>query len=227
MSDFLYEREIAPCGVAIEEIYGAEDKSPKVWKLFAMQIFSEADGDYRSIGHLINGAPILDGIPRRISLSHTAHFLAVASLPKTPDINLDEFNLRTAVGIDIEKSDRTQVIKVREKFLTQREMSLLPSVKEDMENIPAELVKSFIHAWTCKEAMYKAAMGEAKDWKNDYQILSLPQLSANISEATMEKYGKGEVMINGDAIELLLSSWETEGHVVTLAFSPKISRYNN
>ena len=47
MREFMYEKEVAPCGIAIEMIYGAEEKSAKVWKLFAKQIFSEAEGDYR------------------------------------------------------------------------------------------------------------------------------------------------------------------------------------
>ncbi len=51
MDEFLYEKEMAPCGVVIEMIYGADGKSAKVWKLFAMQILSEADGDYREIAH--------------------------------------------------------------------------------------------------------------------------------------------------------------------------------
>lgn len=37
--DFLYQKSISPSGVAVEEIFGADEKSPKVWKLFAMQIF--------------------------------------------------------------------------------------------------------------------------------------------------------------------------------------------
>ncbi len=220
----MYEREIAPCGIAIEEIYGAEDKSAKVWKLFAMQIFSEAEGDYRLIEHLENGAPILDGIPQRISMTHTSHFLIVASIPKTPDINLAEFNVRTAIGVDAEKADRAQVIKIREKFLTQEEMHSLPEVTEP-DKASDETIKSYILAWTCKEALYKAVMGEASDWKEDYRILSLPKIGSCLKEATSEKYGKGKILLNGEEIEMFLSSWMAEGHVVTLAFSNKIARY--
>ncbi|MDE6018442.1 MAG: 4'-phosphopantetheinyl transferase superfamily protein [Muribaculaceae bacterium] len=227
MDEFVYERIVAPCGIAIEEIYGAEEKTAKVWKLFAMQIFSEANGDYREIMHLDNGAPVLDGIAQRISISHTSHFLAVASIPKTPDINTEDFNMRTAIGVDIEKADRSQVIKIREKFLTQDEMSLLPAVNDDPEEMTQEMISSFILAWTCKEAMYKAAMGEAKDWRNDYRILSLPKIASNIAEATPEKYGKGTIYIKGAAIELHLSAWQTEGHILTLAFSSKIARYDH
>lgn len=216
MSEFIYERSIAPCGVAVEEIYGAEEKSAKVWKLFAMQIFSESGGDYRSIEHLENGAPLLDGIPQRISVSHTAHHLVVASIPKTPDINLEEVNIRTAIGVDIEKADRCQVLKVRDKYLNENEQRV----------IAADDVKSNITAWTCKEALYKSIMGLSSDWKDDYQILKMPVLAVDVKTATKEKYGRGSVRLtDGTAMDMMLSSWETDNHVITLAFSSKIPIY--
>lgn len=216
MTDFIYQREVAPCGVAVEEIYGAEEKSARVWKLFAMQIFSESEGDYRSIGHLENGAPLLEDIPQRISVSHTSHHLVVASIPKTPDINLEEVNIRTAIGVDIEKSDRSQVLKIRDKYLNPAEQNMIAD----------EDVKANIVAWTCKEALYKSIMGTAPDWKEDYQILQMPQLANDIKSATKEKYGKGLVRLtDGTTMELNLSSWQNEDHIITLAFSSKIPIY--
>ena len=224
MGDFMYEREVAPCGVAIEEIYGAEEKSAKVWKLFAMQIFSEAEGDYREIDHLDNGAPILDRIPQRISVSHTSHCLVVASLPKTPDIELYSVNPRTALGIDLEKSDRAQVLKIRDKFLSESEKMLIPEIA-DIDKATEKDIKDNILAWTCKEALYKADMGMAPDWKGDYRIVALPRIASEMRSATPEKYGKGVIATSDGEIEMLLSSWEFEGHVVTLAFSGKIARF--
>jgi len=226
MEDFIYEKETAPCGVAIETIYGAEKKSAKVWKLFATQIFSESDGDYREIIHMENGAPLLDGITQRVTLSHTSHFLVVASLPKTPDMDLTEVNPRTAVGIDTEKEDRRQVLKIRDKFLNDEELKLLPAI-DDPEKADASDIRAYILAWTCKEALYKAALGSASDWKGDYRIISLPAIASDIKKATPERYGKGVVSDPElGRIEMLLSSWMKEGHVVTLAFSPKIARYS-
>ena len=225
MSDFIYQRETAPCGVAVEEIYGADEKSPKVWKLFAMQIFSEAEGEYRSIEHLDNGAPVLDGASQRISVSHTPHFLAVASLPRTPEIALDEVNARSALGIDIEKADRSQVIKVRDKFLSDRELAMLPAVESEEKATPQE-IKEYIAAWTCKEALYKAAMGTAGDWKEDYRIITLPKTAGSIAAATPDNYGKAEIRLSEtETMDMLLSSWVAEGHIITLAFSPKIARF--
>lgn len=222
MSDFIYQKQIAPCGIAVEEIYGADEKTPKVWKLFALQIFSEAESDYRDISHFDTGAPYLAGIPKRISISHTSHHLAVASLPKTSDINLEEVNLRTAIGIDIEKADRSQVFKVIDKFLTPAEQTLLPTPAASDLQSPAP----FVLAWTCKEALYKSVLGLAPDWKEDYQILSLPSLAKDISDATKEKFGKAMINLpDSRKMEMILSSWESEGHIVTLAFSSKIPIY--
>lgn len=220
----MYEREVAPCGVAVEMIYGAYEKSAKVWKLFAMQIFSEAEGDYRSIEHYENGAPYIDGLQQRISVSHTSHCLLVASLPKTPDIDLSEINPRTALGIDLEKADRAQVLKIRDKFLTSSEKGLLPEIS-DIEKATEKDVKENILAWTCKEALYKADMGKAPDWREDYRIISLPQIASDIHSATSEKYGKGVIKTASGEMGMLISSWEFEGHVVTLAFSEKIAKY--
>lgn len=224
MGEFMYEREVAPSGVAVEMIYGAEEKSAKVWKLFAMQIFSEAEGDYREIDHMDCGAPMLDGIPQRISVSHTSHCMAIASLPKTPDINLCEVNVRTAIGIDLEKADRAQVLKIRDKFLSQSEKALLKEITVT-ENANKEDVKEHILAWTCKEALYKAGMGKATDWKEDYRITAMPVIAKNLKSATSEKYGKGIIMTAEGEMEMLLSSWEFEGHIVTLAFSGKIAKF--
>lgn len=220
----MYEREVTPCGVAVEMIYGADEKSAKVWKLFALQIFSEAEGDYRSIGHLECGAPVLDGIPQRISVSHTSHCMVIASLPKTPDIALDEINVRTAMGIDLEKADRTQVLKIRDKFLSPSEKELLPAVA-DVEKASEDDIRRHILAWTCKEALYKSVMGSAPDWKGDYRIISLPVIAANIKSAVASKYGKALIKTAEGELDMLLSSWEFEGHIVTLAFSTKIARF--
>lgn len=224
MTDFMYEKEMAPCGVAIEEIYGADEKSAKVWKLFAMQIFSEAEGDYRSIEHFENGAPYIDGHQQRISVSHTSHCLVVASLPKTPDIDLESVNIRTAIGIDLERSDRAQVLKIRDKFLSSSENALLPEIA-DIEKATEEDIKQYILAWTCKEALYKAGMGMSPDWREDYRIVVLPKIASDMRSASTEKYGKGTIRTADGEMEMLLSSWEFEGHVVTLAFSGKIARY--
>lgn len=128
-----------------------------------------------------NGAPLLDGITQRVTLSHTSHFLVVASLPKTPDMDLTEVNPRTAVGIDTEKEDRRQVLKIRDKFLNDEELKLLLAI-DDPEKADASDILAYILAWTCKEALYKAALGSASDWKGDYRIISLPAIASDIKK---------------------------------------------
>ncbi len=233
MSDFIYEKNISRSGIAVEEIYGADEKTPKVWKLFALQILSEVEGDYRNIEHFDNGAPFFDGISQRISVSHTTHHLVVASIPKTPDINLEEVNIRTAIGVDIERADRQQVLKVLDKFLTAEEQMLLPSCPEVVDaslslsdDDASQPTTEYILAWTCKEALYKAVMGVAPDWKEDYRIIALPKLANDIKSATIDKYGKAVINIPGaDPIDIHLSSWQSEGHIITLAFSKKIPMF--
>lgn len=226
MEDFVYEKETSPSGVSVEIIYGADDKSAKVWKLFAMQIFSESGSEYRQIGHTENGAPLLDGVPKRISVTHTPHFLVVASLPKTPDTDLTEVSFRTSMGIDAEISNRKQVLNIKDKFLSAEEMKLLPSVEVVDKSTDTDTL-AYIHAWTCKEALYKANLGKAPDWKESYRIISLPEIANEMRHATPEKYGKGVITdpTLGD-MEMTLSSWMCQGHVVTLAFSSKIARYS-
>ncbi|MBO5445757.1 MAG: 4'-phosphopantetheinyl transferase superfamily protein [Muribaculaceae bacterium] len=226
MEDFIYERETAPCGVEVETIYGADNKSAKVWKMFAMQIFSESGSDYRQIDHTESGAPLLDGIARRISVTHTSHFLQVASLPKTPETDLSDVCPRTAMGIDAETADRSQVLKIQDKFLNSGEKGLLPAA-DDPEKATAEDVAAYILAWTCKEALYKADLGKAADWKEDYRIIALPAIAEDMRHATQEKYGKGLVKdpLLGD-IEMILTSWKSRGHIVTIAFSPKIAKFS-
>lgn len=225
--DFLYEKDITPSGICVETISGGDDKSPKVWKLFAMQIFSEADGDYRVLEHYPSGAPALYGVPMRVSVSHTSHCMVVATLPKTPDIDLECFAPRGAMGIDIEKADRSQVLKVKEKFLMPEEIAMLPPVG-DAEDATREVIERYILAWTCKEALYKAALGTQSDWKEDYRILALPSIAADLRDATPEKYGRGEILLRSEGterVEMSLSSWRFGGHIVTVAFSPKIARF--
>lgn len=226
MEDFVYEKEIAPCGVSVETIYGADDKSAKVWKLFALQIYSESGSDYRQIGHMENGAPLLDEVPKRISLTHTTHFLAVASLPKTPETELTEVSHRTSMGIDAEISNRRQVLNIKEKFLSAEELKLMPATGDENNASDADIL-AYILAWTCKEALYKADLGKATDWKEDYKIVRLPEIAKDIKQATPEKYGKGIISDpNLGNMEMTLSSWLCQGHVVTLAFSPKIARFS-
>lgn len=210
-----------------------ENKSGKLWRDMAMQIYCENGVDgFREIGHFANGAPFLFGLTSRISITHTAHLLAVATLPKTPEANLSQFAPRTAMGIDAERLDREQVLRVRDKFLSDEEKAI---VSED--SLEANII-----AWTSKEALYKAAMTEGLDFRNDITIKSLPAIDRqmNLPGAPAPVIGKAQVLvadmrnhqdespateIRKEVVEMELYSYESEGCCVTIAYSPKCAKF--
>ena len=166
-TEFIYWRHHTLPGIKVEEICGGENRPMSLWREMAYQVYSENGREvYREIGHFRNGAPFLIGENGRISITHTGRFLAVATLPPTPEVDLSEFTERAAMGIDAERADREQVLKVREKFLSAAEL----------EMIPASDVLANVMAWTAKEALYKAAMSEGLDFAKDIAIRSLPKL---------------------------------------------------
>lgn len=137
----------------------------KVWREMAMQIYCEHGTDrYREIGHYGSGAPFLYDEDIRISISHTAGCLVVASLEIPSGRDLSAFSPDIALGVDVERADRDKALKLRERFLTPEELSV----------IKAESVEENILAWSCKEAMLKATMDSGIDWRNHLTILRLP-----------------------------------------------------
>lgn len=232
-TEFIYWRHPTPVGIKVEEISGMENKSGKLWRDMAMQSYCENGVDgFREIGHFANGAPFLFGLTSRISITHTAHLLAVATLPKTPEANLSQFAPRTAMGIDAERLDREQVLRVRDKFLSDEEKAI---VSED--SLEANII-----AWTSKEALYKAAMTEGLDFRNDITIKSLPAIDRqmNLPGAPAPVIGKAQVLvadmrnhqdespateIRKEVVEMELYSYESEGCCVTIAYSPKCAKF--
>ncbi|MCH5230255.1 MAG: 4-phosphopantetheinyl transferase family protein [Muribaculaceae bacterium] len=218
--EFVTWHHKTPIGVKIDEVFGMDSKSGKVWLELARQIYCEqGEPNYRVMEHFNNGAPFLEGYPGRISITHTNHFFAVATLPKTPETDLEKFSPRSSMGIDAESLDRKQVVKIREKFLSDKEQ----------EMIAEDNLQENILAWTSKEALYKAAMTPGLDWKNDLSIIRLPKLDEN-PEARGER-SLGEALITFPAetgIEpqsMVLYSYESYGCCVTIALSPKAAKF--
>lgn len=221
-TEFIYWPHHTPVGIKVEEVSGMDTKSGKVWREMAKQIYCENGKDsYRDLGHFANGAPFVFGSPSRISMTHTDHLLAVATLPKTPEADLSKFNPRTAMGIDAERLDRNQVIRVRNKFLSDAETGLVP--ENDME-------KNII-AWTCKEAMYKAGMTEGVDFKDAITIEQLPEIDRkmNLPGAPTPILGKGTILLTTEKgtsrLEMELYSYQSDDYCVTLAYSPKCAKF--
>ena len=209
-TEFIYYRHNTPIGVQVEEITGYEQLSGPNWVAFAKQVFSENSKDaYRVIDHYESGAPFLDGESSRISVSHTGHMLIVASLPRTPEADLLVFSPRTALGIDVESKEREQVLKVRERYLNDDELTM----------VPADDVVANVIAWTAKEALFKASLMEGVDFRSRIILKSLPTLG---SPQTAEAY---VVDNDGNNIDFLLYSYESEGNVVTIAITAKTATF--
>ena len=207
-------------GIKVDEVFGMDSKNGRVWIELARQIYCEqGETDYRVIDHFNNGAPYLEGYPGRISVSHTTHLFVVATLPKTPEVNLDSFNPRAAMGIDTEPSHRSQVLKIRNKFLNEDEQTL----------IPGNDLKANILAWTAKEALYKAAFMEGLDFRNAINIKKLPVVSSDPVRGSEEILGQGIIIFPPESgietQQMKLFSYESYGCYVTIAYSPKCAKF--
>ncbi|MBQ6080117.1 MAG: 4'-phosphopantetheinyl transferase superfamily protein [Muribaculaceae bacterium] len=88
------------------------------------------------------GAPYINGLDVNISISHTPRLVALA---------LSEEHV---IGIDAEQMDREQVLRVRDKFLNDKEKQFIAP-----EDRAAHII-----AWTAKEAIIKAERNSALDW---------------------------------------------------------------
>lgn len=224
-NEFIYWRHNTSVGVRVEELSGGEDKGARLWKILALQVFGEKGGDhFREIGHFASGAPYLEDSVQRISVSHTPHFMVVASLPRTPEADLVKFSLRTAMGIDVERADRAQALKVAERVMNDSELSLMEDYAQRIDDT-ATKVKTAVLAWTIKEALYKAALEEGIDFRNDLIIRKFPE----ISDTPLKKnpdLGRAEIRLGeGVVIDMTLFSYLSEGHIVTIALSPKCATF--
>lgn len=218
--EFVTWRHKTPVGVKVNEVFGMESKSGKVWLELARQIFCEqGEHDYRVIEHFDNGAPLLEGYPGRISITHTSHFFAAAILPKTPEVDLKSFSPRACMGIDAEPLDRSQVLKVREKFLSA----------EELEMIPENNLEKNIIAWTAKEALYKAALTSPFDYRNNIKLIELPEIEENPEVINPSSLGKAQLIFPSEVgIQpqiMTLFSYYSYYCCVTIAISPKAAKF--
>jgi len=214
----IYEQLHTPVGVKVEHIYGDEELSRRVWRIMAGQIWSEnGRGGYRTLGHFANGAPCTDE-PERISLSHTGRMMVVASLPRTPEQpEMGCYSERTALGVDVENTDRSQVLKVRGRFLDEAEQQM----------IAPDDVAANILAWTAKEAVYKAMLQEKLSLAEGIEILRLPQIQPQVekevsADALGEAIAMGEL---GNKEYFRLYSYMVNDMIVTLAVGHKAATF--
>ena len=131
--------------------------------------------------------------------------LVVATLPPTPEADLTTFSPRAAMGVDTERVGREIPAAVRARFLSDEEQELIPD-------------ENTLLAWTCKEALYKAVLGQAKSWAECYRILCLPDLQTGA-------FGQAEVHLDGTDEPFVLYSYLSDGLIVTLALSTRCATY--
>ncbi|MCH5239520.1 MAG: 4'-phosphopantetheinyl transferase superfamily protein [Muribaculaceae bacterium] len=218
--EFVTWHHKTPVGIKVDEVFGMDSKSGKVWEEMARQIFAEQGvPDYRVICHFADGAPYIEGYPGRISLTHTNHFFAVAILPKTPEIKLDSFNPRAAMGIDAEPLSRDQVLKVRNKFLSETEQIMIPE-----DDVPMNIL-----AWTAKEALYKAALCTGLNLIENIKLIKLPSIDDNPETNKVISLGDALLTFPSDlnipSQEMKIYSYVSYGCCVSIAFSPKCAKF--
>lgn len=192
--EIIYWRHRTPPGVKVEEIFsGTGGRTPRLWGILARQVYNEnaADQGYRNIEHFADGAPYLPGSDTRISVSHTLGMLVVATLPRTPEVDMASFSPRAAMGIDTETLDRVVRADLLPRFLNDSELAM---VGDDPRRA--------LLAWTAKEALYKAARREGLDWRTDMVIEALPEAEVP-AEGRQPVYGRA--VANGE--QYLLYSW--------------------
>lgn len=122
-------------------------------KLATHLIIAHILGNKAELCHTDEGAPFIKNSHINISISHSAHIVAVA-FSSAP------------VGIDIEhKADK--VLRVREKFLNSRELSIIDS-NDKIVNMMF---------WTAKEAVYKIHGKKGINFSNDiYQDIHIKSI---------------------------------------------------
>lgn len=229
--EFVYWRHPSVPGIKVEEVTGGEHYKGKIWREMALQLYCEnGKNEFREIGHYQNGAPFLFGENSRISISHCDGLLVVATLPPTPDINLGEFQPAAGMGVDAERQDREQVLKIRERFLNRNECEMIPS-----DNVSLN-----VQAWTVKEAAYKASFIAGLDFREDIIIKRLGLLAPPTPVFDPEEFGLnketkhlpeeffGEVTVvckDGTQIDLRCYSWISDECIVSLSYTPECIRF--
>ena len=134
--EFVTWHHKTPMGIKVDEVFGMDSKSGRVWMELARQIFCEqGEPNYRVIEHYENGAPYIPGINKFISISHCSVAVAVA-ISNAP------------VGIDIESLRYLRMQRVASKFIDA------VSLDSDIGS-PTMLAAS----WSAKEAVYKLHCG--------------------------------------------------------------------
>ena len=111
-------------------------------------LLCRAFGHPVTLSHTKQGAPFVVGLDVNVSITHTMELVAIA------------LNDSHVIGLDAERIDRQQLLRVRDKFLNASEEQFITP-----DNLPAHVV-----AWTAKEAVIKAERNSAIDWTEGIRL---------------------------------------------------------
>ena len=128
-------------GIACDDLLEAPVKRQRE-KAAERLLLWEAFGRPVTLTHTEQGAPMIEGSNVNVSFSHTRQLVVLAC------------SREHVIGVDAEQVDRHQVLKVRDKFLNDKEKQFIAP-----DDLPAHII-----AWTAKEAIIKAERNSALDW---------------------------------------------------------------
>lgn len=170
-------------GIPVEDL---NDKPVKLQREKAVErlLLCQAFGHPVALSHTSQGAPYIEGNTVNISITHTMHLVALA------------LNDNDVIGLDAEQMDRTQVLRVRNKFLNASEQQFI---------FPDDLAAHVI-AWTAKEAVIKAERNSAIDWTEGIRL----ELFTPNSDETI-------LFAHCDGRRYRLTSRQMVGHYITIA----------
>ena len=128
-------------GIPVEDLMDLPPKRQREKAAERLLLCHALDGPV-SLSYTEQGAPMVEGLPVNISITHTMRLVALA------------LNEDAVIGLDAEPKDRAQVLRVRDKFLNTKEKQFI--APDDQA--------AHIIAWTAKEAVIKAERNSAIDW---------------------------------------------------------------
>lgn len=128
-------------GIPVEDLMNLPVKRQRE-KAAERLLLCHALGRPVTLSYTRQGAPSVEGFEVNISITHTMRLVALA------------LNDDAVIGLDAEQMDREQVLRVRDKFLNNKEKQF----------IAPDGQAAHIIAWTAKEAIIKAERNSAIDW---------------------------------------------------------------
>lgn len=176
-------------GIAIDDLLGLPEKRQRE-KAAERLLLYHAMGCPVTLSHDRQGAPSLQGITMNVSITHTPRLVAVA------------LNEQQDIGLDAEQMDRRQVLRVRDKFLNDREKQF----------IAVDDLSAHVLAWTAKEAIIKAERDSSLDWTDGITLEPFVVNTPWPDEISLAASCRGH--------RYCLSARRVDDHVMTVAVAP-------